>query len=1076
MDHEDPRLGTLLDQRYRILRRLGSGGAGVVYEARHEEMDRRVAIKVLHGELFQSPAAFERFRREARAAGRLAHPNVVLIHDFGRAGDDEAFLVMELCDGGNLADRLAREGALAPATTLELLAEVAAAVDAAHAAGVVHRDLKPANILFAGGRVKVADFGLAKMFVGDDAQLTGAHAIGSPLYMSPEQCQGLAAGPASDVYSLGVIAYELLTGAPPFRGLTVQSILMAHVARAPEAPRALVAELPEAAETALLAALAKEPERRPRSAGELVAALAAGLAGLSPAALTSTGWRRAPAAGPGRTSRTTRERSGTTAAEPIGREGELARLAELVARAGEGVGHLVTIGGEPGTGKSTLVGAFLRRTRDQLPAALVGLGRAAEHFASAEPYSPFLDALEALLAGPAREPLAAALTAVAPTWAAHFPSLVSASGGEELLEGRRSRDRMPREFAALVAELGARRPVVLALEDLHWADPASVDLLAYLAPRLADLPLLAVATYRPAEIEVERHPLRGLLGTLAQGSLPWSEIAPAPFGRAEVEACLRRELGAGVPPQLVDFGLRRTEGNPLFLLAMVNHLVSSGAVERAGGELRLVRSLRSIERIVPEGIAAVIRQKVERLEESDRRLLEAASVEGEAFSAAVAARLVDAEEVDVEERLRRLAARHRLVEPAGETEYPDGSSAQRFRFAHSLYQHAFYDELAPKRRELWHRRAAEELERLHAPRPAGVLAQLAVHWEKGREFRRAIDKSLAAADVAAWRNPKDARPFLDKALALASRLPEQEARAERARLLVRLGRHDAETAEFAGDVALYDTAERAVVEALELDPGSAEAETVLGLIHLERGENLRALEDFAKVIERAPDHAPAWDGLSYLFKNTGFWEHALAAHERAAKLDAKFAHSIRRLSVLIYLDRFEEAVAEAEALVARRPKFAHYNYWRGIAAFYAGDRAASRRWIERGYELDPADPIAQGVLAFSLAAEGETGPARDLLALAEPGAAADGTFTYWIAKVHALLGDAEAAREWLVRAAHLGYWDSPWMRKDPTLTPLAGQPAFIEHLAELDRRRTDLESTLPDICSRALGSALRIDS
>ena len=1070
MDHEDPRLGTLLDQRYRILRRLGSGGAGVVYEARHEEMDRRVAIKILHDELFRTPSAFERFRREARAAGALAHPNVVTIHDFGRAGDSEAFLVMEHCAGGSLADRLARDGAIAPGEAVALLAQVAAAVDAAHAAGIVHRDLKPANILFAGERVKVADFGLARMLGGGDPQLTGAHAIGSPLYMSPEQCQGLPAGPASDVYSLGVVAFELLTGAPPFRGLTVQSILVAHLTQPPEPPRQRVPELPEAAAAALLAGLAKEPGERPASAGELVRALAAGLAGLPAESLTSAGWRRASAGAGARAGRGSRSRGDSVAAAPIGREGELAQLAELAARAAAGCGHLVTIGGEPGTGKSTLLAAFVRRARGQLPRALVGLGRAAEHFASAEPYSPFLDALGALLEGPARAELAATLGAVAPTWAAHFPALAGSGGGDELLEGRRSRDRMPREFAALVGALDLDQPLLLALEDLHWADPASVDLLAYLAPRLPELPLLVVATYRPADVEVGRHPLRGLLRTLAQGSFAWREIAPAPFGRAEVEACLRRELGAPAPAELTDFVLRRTEGNPLFLLAMVNHLVASGAVERAGGELRLVRSLPSLERIVPEGIAAVIRQKVERLDEAERRLLEAASVEGEAFSARVAAHLVEAEEADVEDRLRRLAARHRLVDAAGEIEYPDGSSAQRFRFAHSLFQHAFYDDLAPKRRELWHRRAAEELERLHAPRPAGALAQLAVHWEKGREFRRAIEKSLAAADVAAWRNPKDARPHLDKALALASRLPEDEARAERARLLVRLGRHDAETAEFAGDVALYDTAEAAVAEALELDPDSAEAATVLGLIHLERGENLRALEDFAKVIERAPDHAPAWDGLSYLFKNTGFWEYALAAHERAAQLDPKFAYSIRRLSVLIYLDRFAEAVAEAEALVARRPRFAHYNYWRGIAAFYAGDRKAARHWIERGLELDPTDPIAQGVLAFALAAEGETDRARDLLAVAEPGAAADGTFTYWIAKVHALLGDEESALDWLARAAQLGYWDSPWMRKDPCMASLATREGYLEHLVALDERRALFDSSLRQTAPAALAT------
>ncbi len=1072
-DERDARIDSLLDRRYRILRRLGSGGAGVVYLARHEEMERLVAVKILHDELFRSAPAFERFRREARAAGSLAHPNVVVIHDFGRAAAAEAYLVMEHCPEGSLADRLGRDGAVAPGEAVAIVAQIASAIDAAHAAGIVHRDLKPGNILFAGGRVKVADFGLAKLWSDDDPQLTGPNAIGSPLYMSPEQCQGLPAGPASDVYSLGVLAYELLTGAPPFSGHTVPAILIAHLTSEPEPPAARVPELPEPVSRALLAALAKEAAARPSTAGELADALTLGLAGLAPETLTAVGWGRPVTPPAARASRGTRDRTGAAALEPIGRGRELDQLSGLAAAAADGQGHLVTLGGEPGTGKSTLLAALLRRVRSEQPAALVALGRAAEHFASAEPYSPFLDALGDLLSGPAREPIARALALHAPTWAAHFPALAtSGSGRDEGLEGRRSRDRMPRELAALLEELGRHAPVVLGLEDLHWADPASVDLLAFLAPRLSELPVLIAATYRPADIEVERHPLRALLAGLAQGTLPWIEVPPPPFGRAEVGAFLARELGVAPPEELVEFALRRTEGNPLFLSALLAHLLSTGAVERVSGQVLLRRSLPSIERIVPEGIAAVIRQKVERLDGADRRLLDAASVEGETFAATVLSRLIEEEEADVEDRLRSLAERHRLIEAAGEVEYPDGSASLRFRFKHSLYQHAFYDELAPKRRELWHRRVAEQLERLHAPRPASALAQLAVHWEKGREFRRAIEKNLAAADVAAWRNPKDARPYLDKALSLASRLPEAEARAARARLLVRLGRHDAETAEFAGDVALYDTAEAAVAEALTLEPDSAEAATVLGLIHLERGENLRALEDFATVIDRAPDHAPAWDGLSYLFKNTGFWEYALAAHERAAQLDPKFAHSIRRLSVLIYLDRFEEAVAEAEALVARRPKFAHYNYWRGIAAFYAGDRAEARHWIERGLELDPADPIAQGVLAFVLAAEGESERARDLLKLAEPGAAADGTFTFWIAKVHALLGELDAALDWLGRAAQLGYWDSPWMRRDPMLENLAGRHPFLEHLAELDRLRAGLAESYRGSVQRGVLNAL----
>lgn len=1066
----DPRLGTLLDQRYRILERLGEGGAGVVYRARHEAMERQVAIKVLHAELLAGGGApFERFRREARAAGALSHAHVVTIHDFGRSAEGEAFLVMEYCEGGSLADRLAREGPLPPREAVRLLGEVAAAIDAAHAAGIVHRDLKPANILFAGGRARVADFGLARLVAGEDPQLTGARAIGSPLYMSPEQCQGLPAGPASDVYSLGAVAYELLTGAPPFRGESVQALLLAHLTREPEDPRRSAPGLPERAARALLAALAKEPAQRPARAGDLARELAEAF--VEADGRTSDGWR--PVAPPvPSVGRAGRERSGSAAAEPIGRERELAELAALAARAARGEGCLVTVAGEPGTGKSTLVASFLARARARHPEAWVALGRAAEHFASAEPFSPFLDALGGLLSGPGRAELAPAIETLAPTWAAHFPAWVGSGAREEALGGLRSRDRMPRELLALIERLGEERPLILALEDLHWADPASVDLLAFLAPRLDALPLLLVATYRPADVEIERHPLRGLLRHLAQGSLPWTEIVPPPLGAAETEALLARELGLAPPAELVELVLRRTEGNPLFLLSVLNHLLQSGTLVRREGQLLLLRSLPSIERTLPDGIAAVIRSKVDRLEPEDRRLLEAASVIGESFPAALVAALAETEEVDVEEALRRLDARYRLVTADGAVELPDGSASPRYRFAHSLYQHAFYDELASKRRELWHRRAAEELERRFAGQPGAALGQLAVHWERGREPRRAIEKNLEAADVAAWRNPKTARPHLEKALELAGRLPDPEARAARARLLVRLGRHDAETAEFVGDVALYDRAEAAVSEALALEPGSVEARTILGLIHLERGENERAFVDFARSLALEPAHAPAWDGLSYLFKNTGFWREALAAQERAARHDGVFAHSIRRLSVLIYLDRFDEAVAEAEALVARRPRFAHYHYWRGIAAFYAGDRHTARRWIEAGHALDPGDPIAQGVLAFALAWEGERERARELLATAEPGAAADGTFTYWIAKVHALLGDPERALEWIGRAVALGYWDAPWMRKDFAVRSLDALPAFARLLEEAETRRAALARRARAEASPELAAAL----
>ena len=1073
----DPRLGSLLDRRYRLLERVGEGGAGVVYRALHEEMDRPVAIKVLHPELFPSPVAFARFRREARAAGALVHPHAVTVFDFGRTEEGEPYLAMEYCDGGALSDRLAVSGALPGAEVVSLLAGVAAAVDAAHRQGIVHRDLKPGNILFAGEVAKVADFGLARMLESEDPGLTGGHAIGSPFYMSPEQCQGRPAGTASDVYSLGVIAYTLLTGEVPFRRGTAQEVLLAHLTEEPRSPDTLQPGLGRALALAVLRALAKNPDARPASAGQFLAGLeqaleqhtlespvpALAVATLAPPGEAATASR----SGTARLRRAMRERSSGGAPEPIGRGEELALLSELLEAAAAGSGQLVTIAGEPGAGKSTLAHAFLHRARLASPGARLALGRTPEHFGSAEAYSPFLDALGNLLASGERESLVPHLLELAPTWAVHFPGVASEAqaGAGETLAGMRSRDRMPREFAAFVAAIApisGGRPLVLLLEDLQWADPASVDLLVYLAPRLDSLKLLLIGTYRPADIESQRHPLRAALASLGRGNLPWSEIAPAPFTGGEVAAFLERELGTPPPAELVEFALRRTEGNPLFLLNVLNHLLQSGAVIRDGDRVVLARSLASMDRIVPEGIVALIREKVDRLDEADRRMLSVASVEGLEFTAAVVARLTERDEMEIEERLRTLQAAHRLVEPIGELELAGGHSSQRYRFVHSLYQHAFYDALAPKRRAAKHLLTAEALTDLHTGRLETVRVALALHFEMGRDFARAIEHHLAAAELAAARNPRDARPLLAKALELAEKLPSDQSVVRRAELLIRLGRHDAETAEFAGDVELYARAEQAVSEALVLEPGSIEARTVLGLIHLERGENERAFLDFARALERAPAHAAAWDGLSYLFKNTGLWAASLAAQQRAAALDDRFAYSIRRLSVLIYEGRLDEARVEATALVQRRPKFAHYNYWRGIAAWYAGERSEARRWIEQAYALDPADPIAQGVLAFVLAADpgdprgtGEPARARvrELLATAEPGAAADGTFTYWIAKVHAQLGATGAALDWIGKAARLGYWDAPWMRKDAALAALHELPEFVALTAEIEARQ-----------------------
>jgi serine/threonine protein kinase len=275
----DPLTGRVLDDKYLLDERLGEGGMGTVYRATHLLIDRPVAIKVLNPRFVEDEAARERFRREARAAGRLQHPNVASVTDFGQTADGLVYIVMELLEGLSLREVIATDAPLDVARAVSLMLQIASAVAAAHEAGIIHRDLKPGNIHIVQRRhlppaVKVLDFGIAKLATdsAEEADVktltqTGVM-IGTPRYMSPEQCDGAHLTPAADVYSLGIILYELLTGTTPFNGPTPLSVALQHSSKVPTRPRELRPSVPAALEAVVLHALAKSPVERPADAGE----------------------------------------------------------------------------------------------------------------------------------------------------------------------------------------------------------------------------------------------------------------------------------------------------------------------------------------------------------------------------------------------------------------------------------------------------------------------------------------------------------------------------------------------------------------------------------------------------------------------------------------------------------------------------------------------------------------------------------------------------------------------------------------------------------------------------------------
>ena len=271
----------VLAGRYRLKRLIAKGGMAEVWEAFDDILGRPVAVKILLPHLAADESFRERFRREAIAAARLAHPNIVATFDTG-TDDGITFIVMELVDGRTLREILNETGPMAPGRTVHLGAQVADALHYAHKAGVVHRDVKPANILICpDGRVKVADFGIAKAV--EDAEpdrpnpaeaLTSTGSIvGTAQYLSPEQVDGRTVDGRTDVYALGVVLYEMLCGRPPFSGETDMAVALKHVTTDPLAPRQVRADIPRAIEEVVLRAMAKAPEARYQSAAELQSAL-----------------------------------------------------------------------------------------------------------------------------------------------------------------------------------------------------------------------------------------------------------------------------------------------------------------------------------------------------------------------------------------------------------------------------------------------------------------------------------------------------------------------------------------------------------------------------------------------------------------------------------------------------------------------------------------------------------------------------------------------------------------------------------------------------------------------------------
>jgi DNA-binding winged helix-turn-helix (wHTH) protein len=472
----------------------------------------------------------------------------------------------------------------------------------------------------------------------------------------------------------------------------------------------------------------------------------------------------------------------------VGRDAELDGLERCLARVLEGQRQVVFITGEPGVGKTTLVDLFVDRAADR--GIWATRGQCLPLHGAGEAYMPVLDALGRLGRRDPGDRVVGVLRRHAPTWLVQMPSLVGGADRDRLLRETlgSTRERMLREMAEALEALTADTPLVLVLEDLHWSDYSTLDLVASLARRREPARLLVLGTFRPVDVIVRAHPLRGVKQELVghgQCEELRVELLPAP---AVHEYLTRRFPDGAVSPELAEVIHRRTDGHPLFMVSLVDYLLARGALQRVHGAWSLTVDTALAESAVPDSVRDVIDRQLDELDAAERELLETASVAGLEFPAALVAEALATKTAAVEALCQRLAQGGRLLTARGVAEWPDGSACGRYGFVHSLYRDAVYQWLPATRRLALHRRIAESMECLHGSHASHVAAELATHFEQGHDAGRAVHYLMRAAENAARRSAsRDATDHLTRALDLLDRVDDAAREDLRLALLERRG-------------------------------------------------------------------------------------------------------------------------------------------------------------------------------------------------------------------------------------------------------------------------------------------------
>ena len=721
--------GSFGNGRYEVQRFLGEGGKKRVYLALDTLLDREVAFALIKTEGLDDVAR-ARITREAQAMGRLGnHPHIVTVFDLGEE-NGQPYMVTELMAGGDVESLIDKspERRLTAARSVSIAQEVCRGLEYAHSRGVVHRDLKPGNVWLTGdGLAKIGDLGLAVVL--DRSRLTQtAMIVGTVSYMPPEQAMGGEVSPQSDLYSLGAMLYEMVTGRPPFVGDDSMAVIGQHINTPPVAPTWHNPQCPRRLEALILRLLAKDPKDRPESAAAALTALE--VIDTTPASPESTQEALQPEAAPAS--------DALAAIEYMGMQREMRELRAALEDALAGRGRLIMLMGDAGIGKTRTAQELA--TYAGLRGAQILWGRCYRE-SGMPPYWPWIQVIRSYVQVRDDDRLRSEMGAGAVEIAGLVSEIRDRIPGLEqeapLGNLEQTRFRLFDAITTFLKTASQQQPILVILDDLHWADQPTISLLQFLARELRGARLLLLGTYQDVEVSL-RHPLSQALGELTRERL-FQRVSLTGMTRVDVESFIEAASGNPAPQELVDMVFRQTEGNPLFVTEVLRDLLQEGALNEGAAARDSGWSVR-----IPQGVREVIGRRLDPLSEGSNQALTVAAVIGREFTLELLGHLVDDMSSNRLLEVVEEALAARVLEEMPQT-------VGRYRFTHALIQETLLEETSMTRRVRLHAVISEVMERLYGNNPQEHAAEIAHHISQAVTMtgaERLVHYSLLAGERA----------------------------------------------------------------------------------------------------------------------------------------------------------------------------------------------------------------------------------------------------------------------------------------------------------------------------------------